>query len=48
MDADGRSLLSVSDAGSWLTADLAYEGERPMRLDGCPHRPAACPRRRLP
>ena len=32
MDAGGRSLLSVSDAGSWLTADLAYEGERPVRL----------------
>jgi hypothetical protein len=32
MDAGGRSLLSISDAGSWLTADLAYEGERPARL----------------
>jgi hypothetical protein len=32
MDAGGRKLLSVSDAGSWLTADLAYEGERPMRV----------------
>ncbi len=32
MDAGGRRLLSVSDAGSWLTADLAYDGERPMRV----------------
>jgi hypothetical protein len=30
MDAGGRKLLSISDAGSWLTADLAYEGERPI------------------
>jgi hypothetical protein len=32
MDAGGRSFLSISDAGSWLTADLAHEGERPMRV----------------
>jgi len=32
MDAGGRSLLSVSDAGSWLTADLVHEGERPVRV----------------
>jgi len=32
MDAGGRSLLSISDAGSWLTADLVYEGERPARI----------------
>lgn len=34
MDAGGRTLLSISDAGSWLTADVAYEGERPVRLSG--------------
>ena len=32
MDAGGRNLLSVSDGGSWLTADIAYEGERPARI----------------
>jgi hypothetical protein len=32
MDAGGHSLLSISDAGSWLTADLVYEGERPARI----------------
>ena len=32
MDAGGRSLLSISDAGSWLTADIEYEGERPARV----------------
>ena len=32
MDPGGRNLLAVSDAGSWLTADVAYEGERPTRM----------------
>jgi hypothetical protein len=32
MEADGRSLLSVSDAGSWLRADVAYAGVRPAAL----------------
>ena len=32
MDAGGRSLLAVSDAGSWLTADIVYEDERPARM----------------
>ena len=32
MDAGGRSLLAVSDAGSSLTADIVYEGERPARF----------------
>jgi len=32
MEADGRSLLSVSDVGSWLRADVAYEGNRPAGL----------------
>lgn len=29
MEKDGKSLLSISDAGSWLTADLTHEGARP-------------------
>jgi hypothetical protein len=32
MAADGRSLLAVSDAGSWLRADVAYAGARPTGL----------------
>jgi hypothetical protein len=34
MAADGRSLLAVSDAGSWLRADVAYAGTRPAGLTG--------------
>ncbi|MBX9591332.1 MAG: esterase-like activity of phytase family protein [Hyphomonadaceae bacterium] len=34
MDADGRSLFSISDMGAWLSADVAYEGNRPARLTG--------------
>ncbi|MCL4767996.1 MAG: esterase-like activity of phytase family protein [Hyphomicrobiaceae bacterium] len=29
LDADGRRLLAVSDAGAWLTAEIAYTGVRP-------------------
>ncbi len=29
LDADGRWLLAVSDAGAWLTAEIAYAGARP-------------------
>ena len=32
MSGDGRSLLSVSDEGSWLTAAVVYEGMRPTGL----------------
>lgn len=30
--ADGRKLLAVSDAGAWLTAEIAYDGVRPAGL----------------
>ena len=29
MEADGKSLLAISDVGSWMTADVAYDGSRP-------------------
>jgi len=29
MDADGKSLLTISDKGTWLTADVTYEGSQP-------------------
>lgn len=32
MAPDGRSLLAISDEGSWLTADLGYQGGRPSQL----------------
>ncbi len=32
MDADGKSLLAVSDAGSWLRADVSYAGIRPTAI----------------
>jgi hypothetical protein len=32
MAADGSALLSVSDVGSWLTADVVYDGTRPTGL----------------
>lgn len=32
MDADGSKLVAVSDAGTWLTADLAYRASRPEGL----------------
>jgi hypothetical protein len=32
IEADGRRLLMVSDRGSWLTADLVYDGTRPHKM----------------
>ena len=32
MEADGKSLLAISDVGSWMTADVTYEGSRPTGL----------------
>jgi hypothetical protein len=32
MAADGKSLLSISDVGSWLRADITYAGVRPTAL----------------
>lgn len=32
MESDGSSLFAVSDAGSWLTADVTYQGSRPAGL----------------
>jgi len=34
MESDGRGLLSISDVGTWLSADIAYEGTRPIGLKG--------------
>lgn len=32
MDPDGRKLLAVSDAGSWMMAEVEYDGVRPKGL----------------
>jgi hypothetical protein len=32
MDASGKSLLAISDEGSWMTAEIAYDGSRPAAL----------------
>lgn len=32
VDSDGRRMLAVSDAGSWMTADIVSEGGRPVGL----------------
>ena len=32
MEGDGSSLLAVSDAGAWLSADVSYESARPTAL----------------
>jgi hypothetical protein len=32
MEADGKSLLAISDVGSWMSADVVYQGKRPTRL----------------
>lgn len=32
IDADGRRLLAISDAGVWLTGRLAYEGSAPVGI----------------
>jgi hypothetical protein len=29
---DGKNLVAISDAGTWMTADLAYDGDRPQGL----------------
>jgi hypothetical protein len=32
MEPDGRRLLAISDVGTWMTAELAYDGQRPVGL----------------
>jgi hypothetical protein len=32
MEADGKSLLAISDVGSWMTAEVVYDGSRPKGL----------------
>jgi hypothetical protein len=32
MESDGRKLLSISDVGGWLTAEVTYEGSKPVGL----------------
>lgn len=32
LDKDGRRLLAISDSGTWMVADLIYNGSRPARI----------------
>lgn len=32
LDGSGRRLVAVSDAGTWMTADLVYDGKKPKGL----------------
>lgn len=32
ISADGRSLLAISDAGVWMTADLVHDGNKPVGM----------------
>jgi hypothetical protein len=32
MDPDGRHFLAVSDEGSWMSGEIAYEGRRPVGI----------------
>lgn len=34
MEADGSRILAVSDAGTWMTASMKYDGARPTGLTG--------------
>lgn len=34
LDAEGRKLFSISDAGSWMSGEIAYAGDRPAALEG--------------
>lgn len=32
MDADGKSLLAISDTGNWMTGEMVYDGDRPRGM----------------
>jgi hypothetical protein len=34
LDNDGKSFIAVSDAGLWMTGELAYDGTRPKAMRG--------------
>jgi hypothetical protein len=34
VDSEGKRFFSVSDAGSWMSGEIAYQGERPVGLEG--------------
>ncbi len=34
LDAEGKSFLAVSDAGTWMTGRLAYDGDKPKGVEG--------------
>lgn len=34
VDTEGKRFLSISDAGSWMSGEIAYKGDRPVGLEG--------------
>ena len=34
LDAAGKKFFSISDAGSWMSGEIAYAGDRPAALEG--------------
>ena len=34
VDAEGKKFFSISDAGSWMSGEIAYAGDHPIALQG--------------
>ena len=34
VDAEGKKFFSISDVGSWMSGEIAYNGDRPVGLEG--------------
>ena len=34
VDAEGKKFFSISDVGSWMSGEIAYDGDRPVGLEG--------------
>jgi hypothetical protein len=47
MDANGRSLLAISDVGVWMSADVTYDGDRPAKFERARIGPLRGPRGRV-
>ena len=34
VDAEGKRFFSISDAGSWMSGEIAYKGDQPVGIEG--------------
>jgi hypothetical protein len=34
VDSEGKKFFSISDVGSWMSGEIAYDGDRPVGLEG--------------